>query len=307
MRPIVHIDDPADPRVAAYRDIKERDLVGREGRFIAEGEVVLRLLLRSQRFRPLSLLIAAQRIDKQAELIAEAAEDTPVYAASQAVLDAIAGFHLHRGILALGETAEAPRAAALLAGLGPRALVVAASGIGNHDNIGGIFRNAAAFGADAVLLDDRCCDPLYRKAIRVSVGAALVVPFARSTDLVGDLEAAGFAVVSLSPAGALDLAQTPRAARTAVLLGSEGPGLSAEVLARTTTVRIPMHADFDSLNVATTSGVALYHFSTPSSSRGERDSRASDRTPLSENPIYGRTSFVGMDFAGALERTLEQL
>jgi tRNA G18 (ribose-2'-O)-methylase SpoU len=222
--------------------------------------VVLRLLLRARRFRPVSLLIAAHRAERLADLIAEAPADVPVYAAGQAVLDAIAGFHLHRGILALGEGApdDAP---ALLAGLPARALVLAASGVGNHDNIGGLFRNAAAFGADAVLLDERCCDPLYRKALRVSVGASLVVPWARTADPAMALEAAGFTVFALSPGGAMTLAEAPRAARTAVLLGSEGPGLPPEVLARTTTVRIPMQPGFDSLNVATTSGVALYHFS----------------------------------------------
>jgi len=258
---VIPIDDPDDPRVAAYRDIKERDLVGREGRFIAEGQVVLGHLLRAPRHRPLSLLIAAQRVERLAPLLAEAAEGVPIYAAGQAVLDAIAGFHLHRGILALGETSVQDDAVSLLAGLGASALVVAASGIGNHDNIGGLFRNAAAFGADAVLIDETCCDPLYRKAIRVAVGASLVVPYARSADPAASLQAAGFEVFALSPGGAITLAEARPGPRTAILLGAEGPGLSAEVLARTTTVRIPMQPGFDSLNVATTSGVALHHFS----------------------------------------------
>ncbi len=112
-----------------------------------------------------------------------------------------------------------------------------------------------------MLIDETCCDPLYRKAIRVAVGASLVVPYARSDDPAASLQAAGFEVFALSPGGAITLAEAKAAPRTAILLGAEGPGLSAEVLARTTTVRIPMQPGFDSLNVATTSGVALHHFS----------------------------------------------
>ncbi len=106
----------------------------------------------------------------------------PVYAASQPVMDAIAGFHIHRGILAVGRKREADDPETLIASLPKRALVVILVGLSNHDNVGAIFRNAAAFGADAVLLDETCCDPLYRKAIRVSVGAALKVPFAVAAD-----------------------------------------------------------------------------------------------------------------------------
>ena len=181
MADIIPIDDPEDPRVAAFRDIRERDLVGRQGRFIAEGEVVLRCLARSPRHRTAALLIAQQRIAAQAALIGAFAQDTPVYAAGQAVMDAIVGFPIHRGLLALGERAPEPTAAEALASLAgrPDALVLALFGIANHDNMGGLLRNAAAFGVDMVLLDPTCCDPLYRKAIRVSVGGALLVPFAR--------------------------------------------------------------------------------------------------------------------------------
>ncbi|HYH37264.1 MAG TPA: RNA methyltransferase [Azospirillum sp.] len=257
---IIPVTDPADPRIAAYRDVRERDLTGREGHFIAEGEVVLRLLIRSPRHSAVSLLLAENRVAKLAPLLAELREDVPVYVAAQPVLDAVAGFPLHRGILALGRRAPLPSADELLAGLGPRALVVALFGIGNHDNMGGIFRNAAAFGADAVLLDPTCCDPLYRKAIRVSVGATLLVPTARlEGDPVALFERHGFATLALSPSGATVLSSLPRPDRAAVLFGSEGPGLPAELLARAQTVRIPMAAGFDSLNVATTSGVVLHH------------------------------------------------
>ena len=192
----IGIDDPDDPRIAAYCRIRERDLTGREGRFIAEGEVVLRVLLGSHQCRAVSILVDEKRLDKLKPLL-DMAPDVPVYAAGQGVIDAIAGFHLHRGILALGERVARPAVADLLSGLSGKALVVGLMGIGNHDNMGGIFRNAAAFGADAVVLEEDCCDPLYRKAIRVSVGASLTMPFAWADgDMAGDLLAAGFDVLA---------------------------------------------------------------------------------------------------------------
>jgi tRNA G18 (ribose-2'-O)-methylase SpoU len=259
---LIPISDPDDPRIAGYRQVRERDLVGREGLSVAEGEVVLRVLARSALMQPVSVLIDQKRAEALGPILASLPPDIPVYVAGQAVMDAIVGFHIHRGILALGRRAATPTAEALLAGLPARALVVALFGIANHDNIGGIFRNAAAFGADAVLLDATCCDPLYRKAIRVSVGAVLVTPFASlgpDDEALALFDRHGFETVALSPAGETTLARLRRADRAAVLLGAEGPGLPAELLARARTIRIPMAAGFDSLNVATTSGVVLHH------------------------------------------------
>jgi tRNA G18 (ribose-2'-O)-methylase SpoU len=258
----IPIDDPADPRIAAYRDVRERDLVGRDGLFIAEGEVVLKVLVASARHCMASLLVVDKRADSLMPLLADLPNDIPLYRASQTVFDGIAGFPMHRGILAIGRRAPTVPAEALLAGLGPRALVVLLFGIANHDNIGGIFRNAAAFGADAIILDGECCDPHYRKAIRVSVGASLIVPFARlapGEDAVALLERHGFETLSLSPAGTTELAGLRRRPRVAALFGTEGPGLPARLLARTRTVAIPMAGGFDSLNVATTSGIVLHH------------------------------------------------
>jgi tRNA G18 (ribose-2'-O)-methylase SpoU len=259
---VILIDDRDDPRIAPYRAIRERDLVGRDGHFIAEGEVVLKQLLSSDRHQTLSLLIAEKRVNRLATLLARLPASVPIYAADQKVLDDIAGFPLHRGILALGQSAPMLPATGLLAGLPPTALVVVLIGISNHDNVGGVFRNAAAFRADAVLLDTGCCDPLYRKAIRVSVGATLRVPFARllpADDVLALLSSQGFDAIALSPAGTTPLAKLTRSARMAVLLGTEGPGLPAELLTRTRTVGISMAAGFDSLNVATTSGIVLHH------------------------------------------------
>ena len=262
---IIPVGDPADPRIEAYRDIKERDLVGRQGLFIAEGKVVLRMLLASRAYRPVSLLIAKHRLHALADMIGALPDHVPVFAAEQAVLDAIAGFPLHRGILGIGRRAEAPTPDALLASLPARATILLLSAIANHDNMGGIFRNAAAFGAGAILIDADCCDPLYRKAIRVSVGACLLVPFARldrGEDMLALVRRHGFDPVALSPSGERLLHDLHPKARTAILLGAEGPGLAPDVMAAATSVRIAMAPGFDSLNVATTSGIALHHVTT---------------------------------------------
>ena len=261
MPDIIDIDDPDDPRLADYRTVRERDLVGRGQGFIAEGQVVLEKLIQASRHPLRSVLVAEKRVIALAPLFARLPADLPIYAAGQDVMDAVAGFPIHRGLLAAGSRAEMGLAQVLHA-LPTRALVVVLVGIANHDNMGGLFRNAAAFGADALLLDAGCCDPLYRKAIRVSVGAALTMPFARggpAAEMVAALRVAGFSLVALSPGGETDLRELPPAERTAILFGAEGPGLAPEILALARTVRIPMSGDFDSLNVATASGIVLHH------------------------------------------------
>ena len=256
------VDDAEDPRIAPFRAVRERDLVGRDGLFIAEGEVVLRLLSRAPRHRARAVLIASHRLDSRADLIAAFRPEVRIFAANQAVMDAIVGFPIHRGLLALGERAEPLDAETLLSSLPARALVLVASGIGNHDNMGGLFRNAAAFGVDAVVLDAGCCDPLYRKAIRVSVGAALTMPCARlepGADLADLLARTGFEGLALSPGGAMRLTDVRKPDRAAVIVGAEGPGLPADLMARLKTVRIPMAAGIDSLNVAVASAIVLHH------------------------------------------------
>lgn len=261
--PAILVEDPDDPRVAPYLSIRERDLAGRQGRFIAEGKVVLNVLFSSGRFTAESALVLQNRLPGLADTLAMAPPDMPVYAASQAVMDAIAGYHIHRGILAVGLKGAAVEPEQLLAALPPRALVLVLVGLANHDNVGAIFRNAAAFGADAVLLDAASCDPLYRKSIRVSVGAALKVPFAAGAGaggLVDLLDRHGFDQLALSPAGSDDIRNMPRRERLALYLGTEGEGLPEEMLSRLTTARIGMSPEFDSLNVAAATAVALHHF-----------------------------------------------
>jgi len=249
---IIEIDDPRDPRLTQYRDVKDRDLTGREGLFMAEGKVVLERLFSSKLAQTVSVLTTPERLTGLAHL-----PDAPVYVVAQAVMDAVAGFPIHRGYLALGR--YAPPMSLEEAVAGERARVLVLSGIANTDNMGGLMRNAAAFGVDAVVLDTTCCDPLYRKAIRVSVGGVLEVPHYRVDDLIGALRRLDLTPYALSPSGTMALDQVRPAARAALLFGAEGPGLSDGIMAACTTVRIDMHGGFDSLNVATTSGIVLYH------------------------------------------------
>jgi tRNA G18 (ribose-2'-O)-methylase SpoU len=262
MKPI-HIADPHDPRVAPYLDIRERDLAGRQGRFVAEGKVVLNVLFSARCFEAESVLVLENRLSGLAATLALAPTDMPVYVASGPVMDAIAGFHIHRGVLAIGRRRPPQPPKELLDRLPEHALVLVLAGIANHDNVGAIFRNAAAFGADAVILDASSCDPLYRKAIRVSVGAVLKIPFATAPDADGLIDAladCGFTQYGLSPRGEANLRDVERPARTALWFGAEGEGLPERLLGRLTTVRIAMAGGFDSLNVAAASAIALHHF-----------------------------------------------
>ncbi|MGV2123067.1 TrmH family RNA methyltransferase [Agrobacterium vitis] len=265
----VTISDPQDPRIAAFSNIRERDLTGREGRFIAEGTVVLRMLLASHQagrgIRAEALLLLENRVAGLQPLLDQWPDDLPVYVASAAVLDAIAGFHLHRGVLALGSRLTAPDATQLIASLPQRALVLVGCGISNHDNVGAMFRNATGFCADAVLLDETSCDPLYRKALRVSVGSVLTMPYAREHSaiaLLSALDAAGFLVAALTPSGTTEIGDIATGLggrqRLALVVGTEGEGLPADVLARFMTVRIAQSPQLDSLNLGTASGIALH-------------------------------------------------
>lgn len=260
---LIRIEDPADPRVSGFLDIRERDLTGRQGLFVAEGEVVLNVLTSPQSLcRPVSLLIDSKRAEALSPILARLDDDVPVFVAEQTVLDRIAGLHLHRGILALGRKPEPVDLPKGLAAVSSDAVVLMACGIGNHDNMGGLFRNAAAFGAAAVLLDRTCCDPFYRKAIRVSVGAVLRTPMVtglNAVEAVAALKIAGFEVLAMTGGASETLSEVRRAGRTAAVVGAEGPGLPEDVIARCRPVGIRMAAGFDSLNVATAAGIALHH------------------------------------------------
>ena len=226
MTDIIAIDDPDDPRIAPYRDVRERDLVGRKGLFVAEGEVVLNVLFGGRALhRPLSLLIAEKRVSRLAGLLAKVPEGVPVYAAAQPIIDAITGFHIHRGILAIGKRAPMPsRRGAAFRSWQPRAWwwCFRASPITT------IWAASAATPPPSAPMPCSsirdCCDPFYRKAIRVSVGAALTLPFARVATAEAALDllsAHGFQTLALSPAGEVVArrCQASRARRRALRRG----------------------------------------------------------------------------------------
>jgi tRNA G18 (ribose-2'-O)-methylase SpoU len=255
----------ARPELEPYVSLRDRDLAGRgDGLFVAEGEVVVRVLAskRQTRYRVRSLLVEQRRVAAIRDVIDALPDDVPVYVAAQVVMDAVVGFAIHRGILALGERGAPLSPGSLLTGEG---LAIGLVGLTNHDNVGSVFRSAAAFGARGVLLDAATCDPLYRKSIRVSVGGALVVPFARCTSgeaMLDTIAEAGWEALALTARGeeTLDAVMQDGASAKGrvLLLGTEGEGLPASILGRARRVRIDMTPTLDSLNVAVASGIALY-------------------------------------------------
>lgn len=258
-----------DPRVAPYTSIREKDLTsGHGGRFIVEGKVTLETLLRRGRFAVESLFLCETRLEPLSDILTHVPANVPVYVAPQDVMDAVAGFPMHRGVLACGVKGDTATDAALILGeIAQRSplssTLLMLSDLSNHDNVGACFRNAAAFGANAVLLDGQCCDPLYRKAIRVSSGSSLWLPFAHGgsgAEIMQAAQEAGYTVWAMTPrAEAAPLASLPVPDKLAILLGAEGPGLPDDLIASAVPVRIPMSADFDSINVATAGAVALAH------------------------------------------------
>ncbi len=261
------IDSADDPRIADFRSIRDRDLRA-AGLFVAEGEVVLPQLINSPRFRTRAVLVSETQARRLADRLPTG---VLIYVASQAVLEDVVGFSFHRGVLAVGERGAERTVSEVLDAASTPSLVLGLCGITNHDNVGGIFRNAAAFGVDGVLYDEATCDPLYRKAVRVSIGATLQVPFAQVKDeraVIDALIESGYQVLALSPRGELVIGsqQRPSSKRVALLLGAEGPGLSAQTLERCATASIPMHGTWDSLNVSVTSGIALAWLRAPQSS-----------------------------------------
>jgi tRNA G18 (ribose-2'-O)-methylase SpoU len=265
------IDDAGDPRIADYSGIPDPELARSRGVFVAEGRLVVQRLL-SSRFTTRSLLVTAPALEALAADL-EPRPCLPVFVVPQTVMNTVAGFNIHRGCLALGER-PAPAAWEDIAGVrrgepsGSPAALVALERVGNMDNVGATFRAAAAFGAAGVLLDQACADPLYRKAIRTSMGAALQVPFATDVallDALAGLRRDGWAVVGLTPSAdassAREIFAGVRGTRVAIVLGHEGDGLTAPAMqACSHLARIPMPSDVDSLNVAMAAGIALYEW-----------------------------------------------
>ncbi len=270
MPAVLAVDDPSDPRIGDFvglndpdlRRLREQGAGAAGGFFVAEGVLVIRQLLQSP-YRLRSLLVTERGLRAlDAEL---GAVDVPVYVAPQPVLDAICGFHFHRGALASADRRPLPDLARAAA---DAELALVVEGVNDQENLGALFRNAAAFGAGAVVLDPTCADPLYRRSIRVSMGHVLRTPFTRAQDWPGALvrlRALGFEVLALTPSPEAEdvRAVEPRAGavarRRALLVGAEGPGLSARALAASDRlVRIAMAPGVDSLNVATAAAIALH-------------------------------------------------
>ena len=252
-----------DPRVADYRHIADLSHLHARSLFVAEGRLVVERLLALPRWITESVLVTPAAHASLASVLAAAA--APVYVADQALMNQIAGFNIHRGCLALAKRPPASRLDPPAVAQTRRLLVL--EGVNNPDNVGGIFRSADAFGVDLVVLGPDCGDPLYRKAVRTSMASTLSVAFAEAggwPDALDILREQGFQVVALTPdARAMPLGRVdPVAPKVAVMVGAEGPGLSAEALSRADIqVRIPMHGGMDSLNVTTAASIALYHFS----------------------------------------------
>jgi tRNA G18 (ribose-2'-O)-methylase SpoU len=263
VEPIARLDDP---RVAEYRNVPDPELLRAHGVFVAEGRQVVRTLLTASPLSTKSVLVSPAALEGLRDVL-ERRDDVPVYLADPHHLTAIVGFDVHRGCLAIGQRPPARPYEEVIESAGRSRLLVVAERVSNVDNIGGLFRNAAAFGAGAVLLSPGCCDPLYRKAIRVSIGTSLRVPFGvidRWPQGLTLLKRAGFSVLALTPDGsAPDLvewaARAPWPERIALLLGHEGDGLSeAAMAAADVRVRLTMQPGIDSLNVATAAGIAMY-------------------------------------------------
>lgn len=277
----IEITDADDPRVGDYAHLREahRREQGRSadaasaaaGTFIAEGDLVIGQLVRS-RFKTRSVLIARHRVEGMAAQLGRLGAGTPIYTVDQALMNGLVGFDIHRGVLACGERGEGLRAEDVASG--SRVLVVLED-LANHDNIGSIFRSVAALGGlmggagvPGVLLSPRCADPLYRKAVRVSMGHILRVPFAVVREWpagLGRLREAGFLVIGLTPdERAVDIREIAkrsylRPPRIALVVGAEGPGLSPEAKGMMTELaKIPMAEGVDSLNVSVAAAVALH-------------------------------------------------
>ena len=260
---MIRVDRVDDPRLAEYRSVSDGELLRRRNLFVAEGRLIVARLLESGH-RVESLLVNEASFRALEPLLSRVLPHIPVYVCQTDEFTAITGFNLHRGCLAL---AERPIAKTFDDVVRCAELLLVLEAVTDADNVGSAFRNAAAFGA-SVLLSGACCDPLYRKAIRTSMGGVLRTPYARMTDWPRDLAALksdGFTLVALTPrTDAIDLATCVKGQplqRMAVLVGSEGPGLTAEAEAMADVcVRIPISAEVDSLNLATATGIALYYF-----------------------------------------------
>ena len=262
MAELIEVSDPADPRLSDYRDLRDvelrKHLEAAHGLFLAEGEKVVRRAVEAG-FAARSFLMAPRWLEGLADVLDRS--DAPCYVVSEELAEEVTGFHVHRGALASLERAPLPSVTEVLEGA---RTVVVLEDVVDHTNVGAIFRSAAALGVDALVLSPRCADPLYRRSIKVAMGAVFSVPYARMEswyDGVGELTRAGFTTVALTPApDAVEIEEAVRGVeKVALLLGSEGPGLTRRWMeSADRRAVIPMAAGIDSLNVAAATAVACY-------------------------------------------------
>jgi tRNA G18 (ribose-2'-O)-methylase SpoU len=261
------VEDADDPRLADYRDLTDVALRTKieppHGLFIAEGEKVIRRAIRAG-YLPRSLLLAPEWLERMSELVRDIdapVYDAPVYVANAALLERVTGFHVHRGALASFHRKELPLAAEVAAAANR---LVVLEDVVSHTNLGAIFRCAAALGMQGVVLSPSCADPLYRRSVRVSMGEVFAIPYARADRWPGWLDELlhdSWRIAALTPAAdatALDELVARAGERVAVLLGTEGPGLSDSALRRADLQRIPMAAGVDSLNVAAAAAITFW-------------------------------------------------
>ena len=269
----IRIETVNDPRVLDFQDIPDPVRLRELGSFVAEGRFAVRSLLLSDNILECKLLVTDSALEGLADSLKESSRSVLVYVASRDLLRQIGGYDFHQGCLGLAVRPEPREVGYVLSVSMPFRPLVILERIGDPDNLGGIFRNAAAFGAGGVLLSPGCCDPLYRKAVRTSIATTLQIPYAVVNEWPNGLIAlrdCGYTLVALTPKNtALELHRyrlPEGSSGAAFLLGNEGDGLTAAAMSLADCrVRIPLETIVDSLNVATASGLALYH------ARGLRD------------------------------------
>ncbi len=259
--PLIPVADLEDERLAGFRDVKDGELLRRGGLFVVEGKFAVRMLLERSRYAVRAVLTTEATLPALLDVLDIGTID--VFTATGRTMEGLLGFRFHHGCMALGARAPATDASLLLAGAGPLVLL---EDLVSADNVGGIFRTSLALGVGGVLLSPSCCDPLYRKAVRGSIGASLVLPHTRLDPWVDGLQllrGAGWRLVALTPGGQEELTAAcsaiGRDERIALLVGNEHRGVTEEALAASDVHwRIAMSPGADSLNVVTAAGIALY-------------------------------------------------
>ena len=262
MADLIEVSDPDDPRLSDYRDLRDvqlrKHLEAEHGLFIAEGEKVVRRAVEGGSVAR-SFLMAPRWVDGLSDVLDSS--PAPCYIVDEPLAEQVTGFHVHRGALASLERRALPTVSDVIAG---STTVVVLEDVVDHTNVGAIFRSAAALGVEAIVLSPRCADPLYRRSIKVAMGAVFSVPYARMDDWydgLTEIGRAGFTTVALTPdPDALDIEEAvAHVGKVALLIGSEGPGLSRRWMQEADLrAVIPMAAGIDSLNVAAATALACY-------------------------------------------------